>query len=567
MSRFLAVGVVWSIVALTPLCHAEQPFTNEALARGVNYSVGGNFIQFGSGLAFVDLDNDGDADLVLVGASTGKIGIYENDGTGHFTDRTASSGIPFSSGLVGVSAADYDGDGFEDLHFTRWVGDTDLLFRNNGDMTFTDVSVAAGVAVDGAGMASCWGDYNADGYLDLYVCYRTNTLSNTTQNKLFRNNGDGTFTDVAAALGVQALDEPTLLATFFDYDNDGDADLYLGTDKGSGFTWHNRLFRNDGGTFTDVTFAAGAEAYIDCMGIAVTDLDRNGFLDLYMTNVPQFGHLLLTANGDGTFTDQTAAAGVELFHLGWSTFFFDYNNDRWQDIFVTHSDSADALLKNTGVWPLTDVAPALGIADPGLSHCSAYADIDLDGDLDVAVSSLLNPIRLYINHEGENRHWVRLKIHGVGANKHAIGAQARVTHLGDTQLAEVRAGCNYKADNERPLHFGLGENPVVTDSIEVRWPNESTRRVLTNYLPDRTWAVWHPSRLGDADGNGSIDPDEIAEAIQVMLDTAGSPIEPGQEIYDLDGDCDVDRTDIIAMIATYSTVGGIAGSSPGRVPR
>ena len=562
LASVVSAVFVWAGASLSAL--AENPFTNEAISRGINYQVGANFFQWGAGVAFVDLDNDGDADLIATGAASGLVGVYENDGTGHFVNRSAASGIGTMTRVCSVSAADYDGDGDEDLHISRSVGFTDRLYRNDGGFHFTDVSAAAGIAVDGAGAAACWGDYNGDGWLDLYVCYYTGMENNHTQNHLFRNNGDGTFTDVAVQLGVESPGDPTLVATFFDYDSDGDADLYLGTDKGAQANYINHLFRNDGGTFTEITQETGTKAHIDCMGIAYGDIDHNEKPDLFMTS-GLFGHALLMANEDGSFyTNEAQAAGVEVFATGWSCVFLDYNNDTWEDLFVAQENSENKLFQNPGSFPFNDVSAAMGVNDGGNTYICAVADIDLDGDLDLISTRELTPLRLFINHEGDRRNWVRLKVMGTGHNLDAIGAQARVTSNGLTQFREVRAGCNFKADNERQLAFGLGDDPSVIERIEVRWPNSTVRRTLRNYPPSRNWTVWHPTRLGDADGNGIIDPSDLERALQIMNKHAGDPIDPGEEIFDMDGDCDVDFNDIASMMARYTRPDGSGRGWPGR---
>jgi hypothetical protein len=210
----------------------------------------------------------------------------------------------------------------------------------------------------------------------------------------------------------------------------------------------------------------------------------------------------------------------------------------------------------------------MGVSSGNVTYVFATADIDQDGDLDMVVSSGLTPVRLYINHEGDNRDWVRLKVWGSGPNVHAINAQARVTSQGLEQFREVRAGTNYKSDNERVLHVGLGDDaPSQIDQIEVRWPNSTTRRVLTGYSKNRTWQVWHPTRLGDPNGDGVTDATELQEAIDVMIARAGSPIEPGEEIFDMNGDSFVDARDIIRMGMSFSKPIGSKAAGPGAIER
>lgn len=564
-SRLFWGAIVVLSAAVSAQAGTEEPFIEQALTRGVNYTLGTNFNQYGAGLAFSDLDADGDPDLVLMGATTGKIAIYQNNGSGTFADRSAASGIPWTTNMCGISTADYNADGYPDIFLTRWLGSTNILYRNNGNMTFTDVSAASGVNSLGAATSSCWGDYNADGWPDLYVCYRTLEEGDTVQNQLYRNNGDGTFTDVAASLGVQVFNEPTLVCTFIDYDNDTDPDLYLGTDKGSAGVFGNHLFRNDGGTFTEVTGPAGAVAHVDCMGIAIGDVDDNGYHDLFMTNIPQGGHKLLMGSSSGVFTDETIAAGVQVFEYGWATLFWDYNNDRNQDLFICHAGYQNRLFRHPGSFPFEDVSAAMNINYNGQTYACAVADVDMDGDLDLAIASSLVRVRLYINQEGDNRHWLKLHVVGRGADTQALGAQARVTHQGHTQLREVFAGANHRSDNERTLHFGIGSVGGYADRIEVRWPNSTVRRVLTGYPVDHTWTVYPPSRLGDANANGVIEPAEVAAAVQIMLAHAGGEIDPGEEIYDMDGDCDVDRNDIASMILASRRAGGSSHAAPGPV--
>lgn len=544
---------------------AEEPFTNEAVARGISYTIGMNAPQYGSGIAFVDLDQDGDADLVVTGALSGLVAVYENDGTGHFINRSADSGLASSTLISSVTPGDYDGDGDEDLHITLTEGQRDRLHRNDGNFQFTDVSAASGINFPGNGMGSTWGDFNGDGWLDLYVCTRTGQSNNFEENRLFRNNGDGTFTDVAAAVGAQRAGDPTLLATFFDYDSDGDADLYLGTDKGSSTSFTNHLLRNDNGLFTDVTVESGTEANVDCMGIAYGDIDHNGFADMFLTNI-DLGHVMLMANGDGTFADESVNAGTQVFQIGWSCQFFDYNNDTFEDLFIAQMNATNVLFRNNnGTFPMEDMSTMMGLDESGTSFIAATADVDQDGDLDLAVATAFAPLRLYINHEGDNRDWVRLKINGTGPNTHAIGAQARITSQGVEQFREVRAGTNYKSDNERILQIGLGDSPPYLSRIEVRWPNSVARRILTGYQTNRTWTVWHPSRLGDPNADGTTDLIELQQAIDIMIARDGAHIEPGEEIYDMNGDCLINPRDILILGMRFTRSGGSSRASPSPV--
>ncbi len=560
----LGFALIVCYLACPAGAETEEPFTEEAAARGIFYTPWINSDHFGTGIAFTDLDGDGDADLIVTGATSGLVALLENDGTGHFTNRSFGSGITPAIFISGVSLADYDGDGDEDLHLTRAASLPDQLYRNDGNFQFVDVSAQAGINVTGIGMGATWGDYNGDGWLDLYVTNRTSQDGNLVDNFLFKNNGDGTFEDVSVAMGVHRTGDPSLLASFLDYDSDGDIDLYLANDKGLQPSWQNHLFRNDGGVLTDVTAATGTAANVDAMGIAYGDIDHNGYPDLFVTGGK--GHVMLMANDDGTFTDESAAAGVLIAGTGWACQFFDYNNDTFEDLYLVNEGDPNILFKNTGSFPLESVGVEMGVSSGNVTYVFATADVDGDGDLDIAVSSGVTPIRLFINQEGDNRDWVRLKVRGPLPNGQAIGAQARITSQGLEQFREVRAGENYKSDNERVLHVGLGDDaPAQIDSIEVRWPNSRARRVLTNYSKNRTWQVWHPSQLGDPNGDGVTDLLEVQEAISIMIARAGAFIEPGEEIYDMNGDCVIDSKDILRMGLSYTQPSGSKSAAPAPV--
>jgi len=532
-------GTASSTLASNPLS-----FSNEAIARGINYDLGFNYNQFGSGMILADLDGDGDLDIVIAGAADFSIAVYENDGTGNFSDRSSTAGIATASASAGLSAADYDNDGDLDILINGWLSPT-RLYRNNGDFTFTDVAAQAGIDVSCPSFSSCWTDVDGDGFLDFYTSVRTLQDGDPTRNFYFHNNGDGTFTDQAALLGIDAEDDPTLVSAFFDYDRDGDDDLYLGTDKGSAGAQWNRLYRNDGGTFTEVTAEANAFAYVDCMGIAVGDLDFDGYFDLYVTNV-LFGNKLLMYDGTSAYVDQTLLAGVGSYRVGWGTVFADFDNDTQLDLFVCNMQGGNRLYRGSNIWPLNDEAPSAGVEGSSDVFCVAVGDIDGDNDLDMLVGGTNTRIQLYINNsvDAQTNNWIRFNVVGNNANKFAIGTCIDLTAGGKSQLREVRAGVNYKVQDEYTLHFGLGSEEIVSDITMIF--NGGQTRTLTNAPANQTWTLYPQSRLGDVNGNGRIDWYELSAAIAARTPKGGS-IVPGQEIFDMDGDFDIDLDDLAAM--------------------
>jgi len=538
------------------------PFTEEAVARGVNYTIE-QFETFGTGLAFADLDNDGDPDLILLGrrsvgfAST--IGLYENDGAGHFIDRGIGSGIPtYLPYASGVTAADYDDDGDLDVYLAMWL-EPNVLLRNDGDFHFTDVAAAAGAAEEAAGGGCSWGDYDGDTWLDVYLPNRTGTNypnngpPSLVPNRLYRNRGDGTFEELAQTLGVDDGYAPSFQAAFFDIEHDGDVDLYLANDKGlsTGCRWWNHLWENLGGTFVDISQSSRTDACIDAMCIALGDFDANGFTDIYCTNLPLAGNPLFLNNGNRSFTEASEAAGVNDDEMSWGSVFFDYDNDGRLDLYVCNMWVGNRLYDNDGVWPVPDVAPALGVADAGLSFCVAVADIDLDGDLDIALSNLGEPVKLFVNHEGQQRSWVKFNLAGLGHNRFGVGARLEIRNGAAWQNRQVYAGHNYKTQDELTQHFGLGAQDFV-DEIRVHWPGGAPTRSLRDYRARETWMLYPPQRLADADGDGVVDAGDFGLFLSCFTDSGRGLVDPGCEMMDLDGDADVDFDDFEAFVLRYS---------------
>jgi hypothetical protein len=520
-----------------------ESFTEEAFFRGISYAtVQGH--AWGRGVAFIDLDVDGDADLVCVGAEDGRVGVFENAGDGCFTDHSASSGIPLMPEASCVVAGDYDSDGDEDLFISAFYEPCRLL-RNDGAFTFTDVTASSGIDLSERHSGAAWGDFNGDGLVDLYATERH------APNHLFENQGDGTFVDMAIELGVEAGNDPTFQPLFFDHDLDGDADLYLATDKGElceSNGWHNHLYENQGdGTFIDITESSGTMACVDAMCIAVGDFDRNGFPDLYCTSTPP-GNALLMNQGDGTYLEQAESAGVAVFELGWASIFFDYDNDTWPDLYVNNMWEGNRLFSGGG-WPCGNLAPQLNINDPGQSFSAATADVDLDGDLDVLQQNRGEPLRLYMNNEGERRGWARFRVAGDGLNTKALGAIVRVRVGTAWQVLEVVAGSNFKNQNELVRHFGLGTARAV-DETEVRWPQGGPggKRTLTGYEAGHTWTVHPADRLGDADEDGL----RTLADFHALVACAADAFEPGCEVMDIDGDADVDGDDLDLLLRAFT---------------
>ncbi len=537
-----SLGVIMVGSAHGGAAEAPLAFTEEAAVRGVDYAVGFSGGAAGWGPALADLDGDGDPDLVAVGRSDGLVGLWENDGSGHFTSRSATSGIPALTQTSGVLALDVDGDGDLDLLIVRFAL-ASRLYRNDGGMTFTDVTSASGM---GTGTTSCTGccaaDFDGDGDLDVSMARYG------VANRLMQNDGSGLFTDVAVAAGV-ADPWNGWQTVALDADGDGDDDLYVSNDKKvpSNTTMRNRLYRNDGGMlFTEISAGSGTDVNAYSMGVAVGDLDGNGLEDLYCTNLMPEPSPLCLSQGGGVFLQAAASWGVTNDRTGWGTVLFDWDNDGLQDLYVCNFDAANRLYRNLGNGTMEDVAPQVAAAIPFFSHCSAAGDVDGDGDVDLVVQVDGSPLRLLINQEGSRRHWLRLQVEGAGPNTAAVGAKAAVRTGAAWQYRWVRLGGNgFKGQNELCLHLGLGD-AMVAEEATVTWPDGSVR-TLTSLPADRAWRVPHPSKLGDADRDGDVDLLDF----RAMRAGLSSPFQPGDEPFDLDGDFTLGAADVALLLERW----------------
>jgi hypothetical protein len=582
------VGVSRPAGAGTP---TYSPFTEEAVARGVVYQVQawgfGSDGYLGYGCGFADLDTDGDPDLVILGSADGRVGIFENDGTGNFTDHTPTSGIPLLAEASAFSAGDYDGDGDLDLYLTQVGQGTsagrNVLARNDGGFRFTDVANAAGVDDSGASKGASFGDFDNDGWIDLYVCNYEGQQPGV-DNKLFRNRGDGTFEDVSFSIMHQDISAPgshAFQTVWFDYDRDGDVDLYLSTDRGHLDIYppigqfdnpSNQLWRNDGGQLTNVSAGSGADLRLFSMGVACGDFNGDQWADLYTTNIPGGGGMNnpLMLNHIGlNFVENAVTVGVDNPFTSWGAIFFDADNDTSYELYVNNQWCPNSFYKNVGGYPCEELAAEFGLegtptndmdgddcdsgnhagVTEGLSFSSAVADVDGDGDLDLIENNTGLNAQLYINNEGSSRRWLKLRMIGEGPNHFAVGGLVEVQSPNKTQFREVLAGGNgYLGQNELTLHFGM-DFELNAQTVIAQWPGGSPVRTLGPLSLSKEWLLIPPSRLGDGDLDGDKDLDDFVRFAGCF---AAPSFEPGCEAMDFDGDSDVDGDDYTSFLGVYA---------------
>ena len=486
----------------------------------------------GGGCAWFDYNNDGKLDLYVV---TGKPlddsihpfplktkplemphnHLYRNDGNGKFTDVTDKAGLAPDMYSIAVVAADYDNDGNVDLLVTGY-GQA-ILYHNNGNGTFTDVSAKAGIKVDRWSISSTWLDYDKDGCVDLFVGryvqfdpkYRAFYSADNypgpldyegDTNKLFRNNCNGTFTDVSEKSGIEALRGRTMGVTAADYDGDGWPDIYVANDKTENFLFHNK----HDGTFeevasqADVAYGQSGES-TSAMGPVFADVDEDGLLDLWVTD-SKFNRMMHNA-GKGMFDDVSAKSGISQAtaqYTSWGSGIYDLDNDGWPDILTFHGGlihlipQEHSLFKGLGNGTFADVSadagPVLDVKSVARGAC--FADYDNDGKVDAFLVNLGAKGTLIHNVTANKDHWIAIQLKGSKANRDGIGAHLEVLSGGRKQVAERVAGSGYLSQDDARVHFGLGTSAKV-DKLTIQWPS-GKQQVLENLSVDRTVLVEEP---------------------------------------------------------------------------
>ncbi len=460
----------------------------------------------GSGAAWRDYDNDGTLDLYVVNATAVRQEpgavlpsnvLYRNNGDATFTDVTEPAGVRHTGWGMGCAFADYDNDGDADLYLTNYQAN--VFYRNSGDGTFNlYTSGAGGIGHPGFGSGIAWGDYDADGFLDLYV---GNYIEYTKvpqgdevffpydffgqSNILYLNKGDGAFINITDAAKVNGGFHLTLGVAAADYDADGALDLYLAND-----TDQNILYRNNGDvTFTNTNRPEARSRTGDIrsgMGIAWGDYDNDGDLDLFVTNWLDENNVLYQNNGDGTFTDVSARSRIFESGLGktcWGTALFDADNDGDLDLFFAcgHIDpaeseehgQADVLLRNNGDGTFSDISEAIRIrqsASLGVGRGVAVGDYDADGDLDLFIVNCGTEPMLLRNDGGNQQNWLHIRTIGVESNRDGVGAQVKVYAGELVQVQQVAAGDSYLSQSSPEVEFGLGDREKV-ERVVIQWPS------------------------------------------------------------------------------------------------
>ena len=499
-----------------------------------------------AGVALLDYDGDGYLDIYLVGGAAIPSlvkespvywnRLFHNNHDGTFTDVTAKAGLAGAGYGSGVAVGDYDNDGRPDIFLANVTGNQ--LFHNNGDGTFTDVTAKAGLSgakLNGKKMWSVgagWFDYNNDGKLDLFVVnycvWEVNRdpvcllkegvrgfchpkLYAPLHNTLYRNNGDGMFTDVSAETGIAQAFGKGMSVAFADYDGDGFLDAFVANDTTPNFLFHNL----HGKRFEEVAVQAGVAysadgASLSGMGSDFKDVNNDGLPDIWYTTVEHEEFPLALNTGKGDFIDMTVANGLAgtTDMSGWGNGMVDFDNDGLKDLFVARANVMDniseaiparhypepnAVFRNLGGGKFKDVSATAGadFQKEAAHRGVAFGDLDNDGRVDMVVSVLNGPAQIFHNISDPANHWILLKLAGTKSNRMGIGAQIKLTSEdGSVQWNEVATAVGYAASSDPRVHFGLGKNRKIRE-IEIHWPS-GVRQSLHNIDADRILEIDEP---------------------------------------------------------------------------
>ena len=498
----------------------------------------------GSGVALFDYDNDGRLDIFLVngapltdptpkGTIPQKTGpqywnrLFHQKPDGTFEDVTQKAGLQGVGYGMGVAVGDYDNDGFEDLYVTAYGGNK--LYHNNGDGTFTDVTEKAGVAASGWSTSAAWVDLDGDGLLDLVVLryvhwdfddifcgehregYRAYCHPDTFQPivpLVFHNDGNGRFTEISKKIG---MDKPGkgLGIALADYDRDGKIDVFVANDSMSEFLYHNLGGKfEEVGLLSQVAVDGDGRSYAG-MGVDFADYNNDGWPDLVITDLANQRYALYQNNGDGNFNYSsftTGLAPITMPHSGWGVRFLDYDNDGWKDLLIAQGHDIDTiqlnypnlryrepplLVRNTG-HGLVDVSADSGkpFQDAWVGRGLAIGDLDNDGRIDAVVTTNDGPVYILHNETATSNHWLTLKLVGHKSNRDAIGAEVKLTTASGSQFATATTASSYLSASDKRVHFGLGTE-AIAQTIEIRWPS-GTLQSLKNIKADQILQVDEP---------------------------------------------------------------------------
>ncbi|NND26343.1 MAG: CRTAC1 family protein, partial [Flavobacteriaceae bacterium] len=440
--------------------NAQIAFADRATALGMTHSAGTTFL--GNGITFFDYNNDGWDDVTMCSETGTALKFFKNVNGTFVEEVLITPAITYNTKQV--NWVDIDNDGDKDLFVTS---DTDgnRLFENTGSMTLVDITTTAGIPTGNLyTYGASWGDYNNDGFLDVYISNR-DEVGFSTPNYLYRNNGDHTFTDVSTTVGLNTDAHSSFCSAFFDMDNDGDQDLFVANDRN---IYPNFLYKNNGdGTFTDISASSGAGIYMDAMSATIGDYNHDGWMDIYITNTFE-GNVFLRNNGNETFQDVATSTGTEFNAIGWGSLFFDAENDMDLDIYVSGKLDGNpslipyAFYENHNDGTFSEPSPTGFESDNSSSYANATGDFNNDGLFDIVVSNDFDDnMFLWENQTTTTNNYLKIKLEGTVSNRDGIGSVIEIGIGANKQYRYTLCGEGYLSQNSSNEIFGLGSHTMV----------------------------------------------------------------------------------------------------------